>query len=278
MRRTNKGSATALVLAALALTTPAVSAQTAAGAGAPQVTFAKDIAPIMQRSCQSCHRPDSMAPMSFLTYEDVRPWTRAIKQKVMAREMPPWFIDRTVGISKFKDDPSLTDREIETIAAWVDGGALRGNPADLPPPRQFENADIWHIGKPDLVVKSIEHTVPATGSDWWGDYVVETGLTEDRYLKAVETKPAAGSKKVVHHAVTFLLQDEGDDDTLIGRTSGQRSGNAGGASASGGFLNEYAVGKNGDVFPEGTGRLVKAGAKIRFNMHYHPVEIGRAHV
>src|SRR5438132_12626117 len=99
-----------------------LSAQTAAD---HQVTYSKDVAPILQRSCQRCHRPDSMAPMSFLTYEDVRPWARAVRQKVTAREMPPWFIDRTVGISKFKDDPSLTDQEIETIAAWVDGGATK---------------------------------------------------------------------------------------------------------------------------------------------------------
>src|SRR5256712_215432 len=252
---------------AAAMLTQAIAAQAPAKQGTRQVTFTKEVAPILQRSCQNCHRPDSMAPMSFLTYEDVRPWARAIKQKVAAREMPPWFIDRTVGISKFKDDPSLSDQEIETLAAWADAGAVRGNPADLPPPRQFENSDIWHIGKPDLVIKSAQHTVPSTGSDWWGDYVVETGLTEDRYLKAVETKPAAGAKKVVHHAVTFLLQDEGEPD-LIGRGPTQGAGAGGDA---GGFLNEYAVGKNGDVFPEGTGRLGKAGAKIRFNMHYHPV-------
>jgi hypothetical protein len=273
MRCTNRASLAAFAVAgfavaAVALQTPAISAQAPARAGARQVTFTRDVAPIMQRSCQRCHRPDSMAPMSFLTYEDVRPWARAIKTKVTAREMPPWFIDRTVGITNFKDDPSLSDRDIETIGAWADGGAVRGNPADLPPPRQFENDDIWHIGKPDIVVKSIKHTVPATGSDWWGDYVIDAGLTEDRYLKAVETKPAMGAKKVVHHAVTFLIQDEGEID-LVGRRRPAPS--ATGTGELGGFLNEYAVGKNGDIFPEGTGRLVKAGAKIRFNMHYHPI-------
>jgi hypothetical protein len=262
----NMGSV-AIALASVAWLAHGTAAQGPTATGAGGVTFTKDVAPILQRSCQNCHRPDSMAPMSFLTYEDVRPWVRAIKQKVSAREMPPWFIDRTVGISKFKDDPSLSDKEIQTIVAWVDNGAVKGNPADLPPPPQFENDNIWHIGKPDLVVKSIKHTVPATGSDWWGDYVVDTGLTEDRYLKAVETKPSPGSKKVVHHAVTFLLQDEGESD-LIGR--GATRGAAGGGEV-GGFLNEYAVGKNGDVFPENTGRVIKAGARIRFNMHYHPV-------
>jgi cytochrome c553 len=266
----NKSRIAAGIAAVAVVMTHALAAQAPAKTATRQVTFTKDVAPIMQRACQNCHRPDSMAPMSFLTYEDVRPWARAIKQKVAAREMPPWFIDRTVGISKFKDDISLSDQEIETIAAWADQGAARGNPADLPPPRQFENGDLWHIGKPDLVIKSAKHTVPTTGSDWWGDYVVDTGLTEDRYLKAVETKPSPGAKKVVHHAVTFLLQDEGDSD-LIGRGAARGAGAGGGGGETGGFLNEYAVGKNGDVFPDGTGRLVKAGAKIRFNMHYHPV-------
>lgn len=265
MNRTRTGFATAAIaVASVALLTQAAGAQAPARAATRQVTFTKDVAPILQRSCQHCHRPDSMAPMSFLTYEDVRPWARSLRQKVTAREMPPWFIDRTVGITKFNDDPSLSDKEIQTIAAWVDGGAVKGDLADMPPPRQFDDADAWHIGKPDIVVKSVQHAVPESGSDWWGDYVVDTGLTEDRYLKAVETKPGRGAKKVVHHAVTYLMQDEGETD-LIGRGQTRTGGE------SGGFLNEYAVGKNGDVFPEGTGRLVKAGAKIRFNMHYHPV-------
>ncbi len=270
MRRITSGSVAVIASAVTILTTQGMTAQAPAKTAARQVTFAKDVAPILQRSCQTCHRPDSMAPMSFLTYEDVRPWARAIKQKVTAREMPPWYIDRTVGITKFNNDPSLSDQQIETLAAWADQGAVKGNPADMPPPRQFEDDSIWHIGKPDLVVKSIKHTVPATGSDWWGDYVVDTNLTEDRFLKAVETKPSSGSKKVVHHAVTFLMQDEADSD-LIGRGPTRGGGGGAGGGELGGFLNEYAVGKNGDVFPEGTGRLVKAGAKIRFNMHYHPV-------
>src|ERR1700676_4494412 len=124
----------------------------AAGAsGKDQVTFTKDVAPILQRACQNCHRPDSMAPMSLLTYQEARPWARSIKEKVVKRDMPPWFVNRNVGIHEFKDDPSLTEKEIATIAAWVDGGTPEGNRADMPPPRQFEDADRWHIGKPDLI-------------------------------------------------------------------------------------------------------------------------------
>src|SRR4029077_16882683 len=119
------------------------------------VTFTKDIAPILQRSCQQCHRPDSVAPMSLIPYEDVRPYARAIKQRTALRSkpgvMPPWYIEKNVGIQHFKDDISLSDDEIATIAAWADGGARRGNPADMPPPLTFpggNDASVWKIGTP----------------------------------------------------------------------------------------------------------------------------------
>jgi hypothetical protein len=217
-----------------------------------QVTFTKDVAPIFQKSCQNCHRPGSIAPMSLLTYEDARPWARSIKQRVEARQMPPWHVDRTVGIRQFKDDPSLTDQEIATLVAWVGAGAPRGNPADMPPPRQFDDADRWHIGKPDLIVPMPKtFTVKPEAADWWGIFEAESGLTEDRYIKAVEAKPSPGARRVVHHSVETLVYDDG--------------------SSGGGTLVEYAVGKNGDVFPEDSGKLMKAGAKVRFNMHYHAI-------
>src|SRR5580704_8220290 len=133
---------------------------------ANQVTFNKDVAPILQNHCQVCHRPGNIAPMSLLTYQDARPWARSIKQQVVQRNMPPWFIDQHIGIRKFKDDPSLSDQEISTIAAWVDAGAPQGNPADLAPARQFEDTDKWHIGKPDLIVSMpVEFTVKPAASD-----------------------------------------------------------------------------------------------------------------
>src|SRR5216683_3127857 len=104
-------------------------------------TFARDVAPILQRSCQPCHRPGNIAPMSLLTYQEARPWARAMKQQVVQRNMPPWYIDRAVGIRQFKNDPSLSDQEIATISAWVDAGAPLGNEADMPPPRQFDDND-----------------------------------------------------------------------------------------------------------------------------------------
>jgi hypothetical protein len=226
-------------------------AQPSAKAGAP--TFSKDIAPIFQKACQNCHRPDSIAPMSLLTYKDARPWAKAIRQKVMQREMPPWFVDKNVGIRKFKDDPSLSDQEIATITAWVDAGAPEGSSRDLPPARTLASSDAWHIGTPDLIVSMpVAFNVKPENSDWWGNFLADSGLTEDRYIKAVETKPSVGGGiKVVHHAVTSLVYDDG--------------------TPSGGTLNEYAVGKNGDIYPEGSGKLIKAGAQINFNMHYHAI-------
>src|SRR5437016_1646111 len=147
-----------IALSAFAVTLVAGLFAAPIGAQAPTakpvpVTFTKDVAPIFQRSCQTCHRPDSLAPMSLMTYEEARPWARSIKRRIVDREMPPWHIEKNVGIQKFKDDPSLTDAEISTITAWVDGGALRGNPADMPPPKKFDNVMEWKIGTPDLILK-----------------------------------------------------------------------------------------------------------------------------
>src|SRR5262245_44225995 len=127
-------------------------------------TFTKDILPILQRSCQECHRPGTMAPMSLLTFEEARPWARSIKEKVVTRYMPPWHIDRTVG--EYFPDPSLSDAEIATIARWVDGGAPKGDPADAPAPRVFPPANTWVFGEePDLVVTSSGFNVPAVAAD-----------------------------------------------------------------------------------------------------------------
>ncbi len=224
----------------------------AAQSGPPAATFTRDIAPILQKSCQNCHRPGAIAPMSLLTYQDVRPWARAIKQKVQAREMPPWYIDRHIGIQKFKDDPSLTDAEIATIAEWVDAGAPAGNPADMPKPRVFADIDKWHIGKPDMIVSLPKpYELRANGPDEFYDVDVDPGFKEDLYIAAVETKPEPYSFKVVHHATANMIEDEDEDPV-------------------GFFFNEYALGKNSDIFPESSGRLIKAGSKIHFNLHLHP--------
>jgi hypothetical protein len=252
------GTAAAALLAGLV--TPGLAAAQAKPA---QMTFTKDVAPILQRSCQGCHRPGSIAPMSLLTYEDVRPWARAIKRKVVAREMPPWHIDRTVGIQKFKDDISLPDADIATISAWVEGGMVRGNPADMPPPIQFPSLDVWQIGTPDLVVEMPqEYVVRPQGADQWIEFFSPTGLTEDRYIKALQGLPGRGSHQVVHHLTSTVIQDMDEKDVLLGNDSGDEVEQ---------FLNEYAMGKNGDVLPEGTGKILKAGSIVKFQAHYHAI-------
>ena len=216
-----------------------------------EVTFSKDVAPIFERACQTCHRPGSIAPMSLLSYRDARPWARSIREKVIKRVMPPWHIDRNVGVSQFKDDPSLSDAEIATIVNWVDHGAPEGNAADLPRPLQFGDLNQWHIGKPDIVVSMNKpYVLKAKGGDEYYDVEIDPGFAEDVYIQAVETKPDSGFR-VVHHCTTNLVEDPEDDPIGL-------------------FLNEYAVGKNADIFSSNSGRLIKAGSKIHFNLHLHP--------
>src|SRR5262245_12187635 len=235
-----RGTLVFSAIAAAGLLSAAPAAQQATGT--KTVTFAKDVAPILQRSCQNCHRSGSIGPMALISYEDVRPWARSIRLRVSKREMPPWHVDRNAGtVHKFKDDPSLSDDEIATIVGWIDNGTPRGNPADMPPAKPFDDMQRWHIGTPDLIVsRPVEATVAAEGADRWANYLAETGLTEDRYIKAVEAKPGPGAAmKIVHHEVASLV---GPEDQPLG----------------GGTLVEYAVGKNGDIYPEGAGKLIKA--------------------
>ncbi len=253
-----------LVLAVAFATSPLTAGQSATSE--PQVTFTKDVAPILQNNCQVCHRPGSMAPMSLLTYDQTRPWARSIRQKVVAREMPPWFIDKNVGVQHFSNDRSLTDAEIGTIMKWVDAGAPQGNPADMPPPRQFADSETWQIGTPDVIVTlPKDYVVKAKAPDQWPDIPVDPGLKEDRYLKGVQIIPTKGYT-VIHHIRTSIV--EPSDDTL---GSGRLDDTDGSLEVGeqGVFLNEYAIGKEGDVFPEGSGRLIKAGTRINFQLHVH---------
>jgi hypothetical protein len=218
------------------------------------VTFSKDVAPIFQKSCQSCHRPGTSAPMSLMTYQDARPWARAIKQRVVLRDMPPWHLDKTVGIRHFKNDRSLSESEIAVISRWVDSGAPEGNPKDLPPPVTFPPDSEWFIGKPDLLVTTDQDFVMyPNGPDWWIDQFAETRLTEDRWIKAMEIKPS--NPRIVHHAVVSVIEPDPPPGT----------------PPTGIQLHEYAVGKYGDIFAENSGRLLKAGTRLRFDMHYFAI-------
>ena len=220
-------------------------------------TFADDIAPIFYDSCVTCHRPDEIAPMSLISYQDVRPWARSIKNKVETRAMPPWHLDRNIGIQGFLNDPSLSDDQIATIVKWVDSGAPQGNPANTPTPPEFAPADAWQIGEPDLIVKFPVHEVPAAGPDLFGNLFADFGLTEDRYITAIQTKPTgAASRQVVHHALSYAVVEEDEEGNPMG---------------SGLFLVEYASGKQAEVYPEGSGLKLPADSAARLSYHLHSV-------
>src|SRR3974390_2840328 len=170
-RRTNRGTGAFACQLIFSLLSGAFTAS-AAALDSP-VTFSKDVAPIFQKSCQSCHHPGTSAPMSLMTYQDARPWARSIRQRVALRDMPPWHLDKTVGIRHYKNDRSLSDAEIATITRWVDSGAPEGNPKDLPPPVTFPPDSEWFIGKPDLTATTDDFTMYANGPDWWIDQFAE---------------------------------------------------------------------------------------------------------
>jgi len=249
------------------------------------VTFSKDVAPIFQAKCQSCHEPGSIAPMSLINYQDARPWARSIKERVSTRQMPPWHIDRSVGVQKFKNDFSLTDEQVQTIVAWVDQGAVQGNPADMPKPRAVETKLYWQAerdgyGPPDIVVKSGEYTMPAVGQDqWWHPTVDIPGLTEDRWVKMVEIRPSnLQGRKIVHHSIAHIVMDPNDPDAGSNNPGIGGRGPAGAADPAAAAqaaidsrptLMEWAIGKGYDRYADGTGKLIKPGEKIWWDEHVH---------
>lgn len=246
----------------------AVAHPRSAGAAAHRaVTFNKDVAPILQRKCQECHQPGSIAPMSLLTYDDAVASADEIKERVSQRMMPPWHIDKTVGIQDFKNDRSLTDAEIETIVHWVDDGTPRGDPADLPPARTFADPNRWQLAdrlgaQPDLVIRSTPYTLAAHTQDKWYRPTVETGVTEARWVRAIEVKPMhPNDRKIVHHVLAYLVQDE-PEVTGLAMSAHDHQPNAG-------LFMEWAVGKTGQVYAPDAGKLMLPGSKIRWEVHYH---------
>src|SRR5260370_22502314 len=190
-----------------------------------EVTFSKDVAPIFQKNCQTCHHQGTMAPMSLMTYAEARPWARAIRERVARRDMPPWHLDKTVGIRQYKNDRSLSDAEIAIIVQWVDAGAPEGNPSDMPPRLTFAPESQWFIGTPDLLVTTTNDFVMyPKGPDWWIDQYGEMNLTEDPWIKAMEIKPS--NPKVVHHAVVNVIEPDAPEGPP--ETGGQVQATAGG--------------------------------------------------
>ena len=222
------------------------------------VTFARDIAPLLQENCQACHQPGQIGPMSLITYEQVRPWAPMIREKVVAQEMPPYQYDTNIGIQDLIEDKRLSGDEIATFTAWVDGGVPLGDPADMPAPVEWPDASEWlfaaQFGQPDLVVPAKPVTIPAEGQDLWWEPLVEIPLDQDRYIKAIEVKPSVAGRRVVHHANTTLYLPTED-----GGLDGQR-----------GRFTEYASGKLGEIIPEGAGRLLPANSFVRWSIHIFP--------
>jgi Cytochrome C oxidase, cbb3-type, subunit III len=219
------------------------------------ITFNKDVAPIFYKNCASCHRAGEIAPMSLLTHKEARPWAKSIREKVLSGAMPPWHADPRYG--NFKNDRRLSQKEIDTIVAWVDGGAKEGNARDLPPAPRFTEG--WQIGKPDVVLSMTEaYEVPAEGTVRYQYFFIPTNFTEDRWVQAAEVRP--GNAAVVHHVIVFvvgpdaikrrlgLLNREGGIDALVGTAPGEQP----------------------MILTDGIGKLVKAGSVLALQMHYTP--------
>jgi hypothetical protein len=258
--------AAASALAMSAVVFPRGSALHAAAVAAP--TYTKDIAPIVQAKCETCHRAAGMAPFSLETYEDARPYLKSIGQRVGSHQMPPWNIDKTVGIQSFKNDRSLSQDQIDTIMAWVNSGGPKGDMKDMPAPMKWPEGQGWQEeskwGKPDLLITSPAWTVPAEGQDAWWRPAVPTGLTEARWVRAIEIRPVTVEmRKVTHHALARLQQNEEGLDPALFTNDPNVAGD--------GLFMEWAVGKNADEMRPDSGRLMLPGSTISFEMHYHSV-------
>jgi hypothetical protein len=246
------------------------------------VTFYKDVMPVLEKNCQSCHRPGEAAPMSFLSYESTRPWAKAIKTAVISKKMPPWFADPHVG--KFANDPTLSQAEINTLVAWADSGAGAGSAKDAPAPLQFVEG--WRIRKPDTVITMpTAFNIPASGTIDYQYVILPTGFTEDKYVQMAEARP--GAPAVVHHILAFIrepgnpwlkgapkgvafteseLRRKAQEQQAGKRQDG--GGDGGGGSFGGDMLAGYAPGTLPNVMKPGQAKYVPAGSDIVLQIHY----------
>ncbi len=251
---------------------PYVFAAADFGIDPASVTFTKDIAPILQRSCQSCHRAGGGAPMALATYQDARRWANRIQERTAIRDrmgaMPPNFVEPGVGIQNFKNDHPLSDAELATIQAWVANGAPEGDRAQMPAPREWPADRGWTLGEPDLIVRGPDITLPSVGPDRWGDIgLIPTGLTEDRYVMSVEVREVndippdqavttVGGRYIFHHMTyqSGVLNDE-STGLVEGSTQGWPI---------------HEVGRNADQFGDGVGMLLQANSALWLNAsHLH---------
>ena len=221
---------------------------------AAAVTFTKDVAPILYKSCVECHRAGEIAPMSLMSYQEVRPWAKSIRERVVEGSMPPWSADPKHG--QWANDPRLSQKEKDTIVAWVNAGAPKGEDKDLPPAPKF--TDGWTIGTPDAVVPmQEEYTVPADGTVPYLYFSMPTNFSEDKWVQALEIRP--GNRSVVHHVIAYA-QDPNVKDTAAGGEGELRRGRV--------HLGGITPNKTGITFEPGTAKLIKKGSSIVFQMHY----------
>ncbi len=236
----------------------------AAAATAPvDVTFTKDVLPVLQKNCQNCHRPGEAAPMSFLDFQHARPWAKAIRAAVLSKQMPPWFADSHFG--KFSNERKLTQQEIDTLVAWSDSGAKEGRLSDAPSTLAFTEG--WQIGKPDYIIEMPqEFAVPASGTIDYQYIVIPTGLKEDKFIQMAEARP--GNKEVVHHMIAFMREPGNPwmKDAIPGVPFVPKKGSGGGGI--GESIGGYAPGMVPQVLQPGQAKLLKAGSDIVLQMHY----------
>jgi hypothetical protein len=265
-RIVNYGLMSSLFLVGLFLATGSGNASDKAA-----ITFSKDVASIIHKNCTSCHRPGEVAPMSLISYKDVRPWAKSIREKVAQHQMPPWLADPHHGA--FSNDPSLSQKEIETIVAWVDGGAVEGNTKDLPPAPKF--IDGWNIGKPDVIISMPEDfNVPAEGVIPYKYFAAPTNFREDRYVQFAEIRQ--GNRSLVHHVIVDVrypgngpLPPPGElnPESLV---RGSRASSGERPVDSDGRLVGWAPGEAPLILKPGQAKLIKAGSVLIFQVHYTP--------
>ena len=235
----------------------------------PPPTFTRNVAPILQNRCQGCHRPGEAAPFSLLTYEQARPWAKAIKEAVLERKMPPWFADPHYGT--FSNDRSLPQGEIDTLVAWVNAGVPQGDPKDMPPPREF--VDGWAIPKPDAVIElPTAYEIPATGTIEYQHILIPAPFKTDKWVQFAEARP--GDRTRVHHIIAFIrepgsqwLKDAKPGIPFVPEKA-KADANTDTSELPSDFLVGYAPGQPPEMYEPGQAKLIKAGSDIIFQIHY----------
>ncbi|MDA1372524.1 MAG: hypothetical protein O2971_17430 [Proteobacteria bacterium] len=226
-----------------------------------EITYNTHVGKIINENCVVCHREGGIGPMQLENYDQVRPWAPLIQLRVANREMPPYAYDHGIGIQDLEGDWRLEQEEIDAVVAWVNYGSPLGDADIVPPALDLADPTAWtfaaEFGEPSLILPSIPIDIPASGNDLWTKHYVESGLTQDRCIKAVQVKPRGDARAVVHHANTdILVPDEEGEYVAYG------------------YLTEYAMGKFGELMPEGVCRTLPKAARVHWDIHMFPGGVG----